>query len=380
MRFFTIAALLFLLCSNISQAALIGASSAPKLTRIPIEEGRTLQIRWVISTTSAHNTGAFSAQGVLKDSATSTVLKTLTTPFNEAEGAGPLHFDEALTITAEEATEWFKLGYRQLEYYRQFSTGSELPSTSETKVTILLGNKGLEESYQRQDSPLAIHNLELSYKPQRFRSQISAGLPLQAQLGVAYSGNGQLNGSWQLAQVDAANGQVTYRELAQVNKDLQNGGRSWLLSPQLTTENLGRYLLRFCVLDTLDNTAATESQCPNPQLSAAIEYEVVEGASQEQAVHNPATLTTGAQLSWPAVADTVVYEVILNQRSDRESVTSAEYVGRLLVPAQNTSTRLSAQLLEQLKPGATYDWQVKALDQHGDLIRQTPSTSFVYMP
>ena len=65
------------------EAALIGASSAPKQAQVPTEEGRTLQIRWIISTTSAHSTGAFSAQGVLKDAATSTVLKTQATPFNQ---------------------------------------------------------------------------------------------------------------------------------------------------------------------------------------------------------------------------------------------------------------------------------------------------------
>ena len=80
--------------SSAAKAALIGASSAPKLARVPVEEGRTLQIRWIISTTSAHSTGAFSAQGVLKDAATSTVLKTQTTPFNQTEGAGPLHFED----------------------------------------------------------------------------------------------------------------------------------------------------------------------------------------------------------------------------------------------------------------------------------------------
>lgn len=369
-----------LLWSPAVQATLIGASSAPKRAHIPVEEGRTLQIRWVISTTSAHNTGAFSAQGVLKDTATSTVLKTLATPFNQAEGAGPLHFNEALTITAEEAGEWLKLGYRQLEFTRQFSTGSERPSTSEAKVIIQLGNKDMDNTYPGPQTALTLHNLELSYKPQRFRSSISAGLPLQAQLNLAYSGSGELKGSWQLASADA-NGQMRYRELALVNKELRPGGRDWLLSPQLPTGSSGQYILRFCKLDNLNSTnAGGEAQCPAPQLSASLEYHVIEGKPLDQAQSAPATLSADTLLSWPAVNDTLVYELSLYQHSDKDSITSAEFVGRLLLTSQTIRTTLSPELLEQLKPGATYDWQVKALDRHGDLIQQTTPARFVFMP
>jgi len=373
------ALMLGLLFGTTSQAALIGATSAPKQARVPVEEGRTLQIHWVISTTSAHSTGAFSAQGTLKDAATSTVLKTLTTPFNKTEGAGPLYFDEPLTITAEEATEWLKLGYRQLEYTRQFSTGSERPTTSEAKVIIKLGNKNANASFSGLETALAIHNLQLSYKPQRFRSQINAGLPLQAQLSVAYSGNGELKGSWQLAALDESNGKLQFKELAQVSKILRSGGRDWLLSPQLPTVTAGRYTLRFCQLQTL-NATSSENLCPNPQQSASIEYQVITEEASAPPEAAPATLTATTQLNWKATEGAVVYELTLTQHSGQASITSAEYIGRLLIPGQTHRTTLSPQLLDRLLPGNSYEWQVKALDKHGDLIHQTPPARFVFMP
>ena len=379
LRYALLALLFSLACS--SQAALIGASSAPKQVRVPIEEGRTIQIRWIVSTTSAHAMGAFSAQGVLKDAATSTVLKTQSTPFNQTEGAGPLHYEEPLIITAEEARKWLELGYRKLQYTRQFSTGSERPSTAEATVTIALDTKDMDLNSATLNVPLAIHSLELSFKPQRFRSQISQGLPLQAQLSVNYSGQGQLNGSWQLGTINPQSGQLDYQELAQVSKELQQGMKDWLLSPQLETVKPGHHVLRFCALEALDtNQAATENLCPNQQLSSTLEYQVIEDNQQDSTIQPPATLASSTQLTWPPTADAVVYELILRQENGKESITSGEYVGRLLIPAPKTGTQLSAALLEQLKPGVTYRWQVNALDQHGDLIRQTAPARFVFMP
>ena len=373
--------LLLAITSNAVEAALIGATSAPKQAQVPAEEGRTLQIRWIISTTSAHSTGAFSAQGILKDAATSTVLKTQSTPFNQTEGAGPLHFDEPLTITAEEAQGWLDLGYRTLEYNRQFSTGSERPTTADARVRIKLTTKGAILSDGRINAPLALHNQELSFKPQRFRSQVSQGLPLQAQLTVTYSGQGQLKGSWQLATVDTESGQLVYRELAQVSKDLQPGMKDWILSPQLETSDPGLHVLRFCTLDALGSAQATAGNlCPNSHSSTTLQYEVVENHQDTQAVATPAALSASTQLSWPATADTVVYELVLRQENGKESLTSSEYMGRLLITAPKTSTTLSAELLEQLKPGTTYQWQISALDKHGDLIRQTAPARFIFMP
>jgi len=380
MKLLMLAMMILAVVSGPAQASLLGASSAPKAVKLTVEEGRTLQIRWVVSTSTAHDKGAFSAQGVLKDSATSTVLKAQATPFNETSGAGPLYFEEALTITAAEAKEWLGLGYRKLDYIRQFSTGSEVPSTTEARVSIELVSKDTDLTAVAS-IPLVIHNLELGFKPQRFRSQISQGLPLQAQLTVHYSGQGQLTGSWQLGTVDPASGQLVFRDMGQVSKDLEQGLKAWLLSPELPTDKTGRHVLRFCSTEALGTgQAATESLCPNPQLSASLEYQVIENTLDRVASQAPATLTSSTQLSWPATGETVVYEVVLRQENGKENVTSSEFVGRLLVPAQNTSTTLSGPLLEHLKPGAVYQWQVNALDRHGDLIRQTPPARFVFMP
>jgi hypothetical protein len=373
-----------LLFYSTAWATLIGASSAPKHTQVSIEEGRTIQVRWLISTDPAHTNGAFSAQGVLKDTATDTVLKTLTTPFNATEGAGPLRFEEALTITAEETQQWYELGYRRLEYKRQFSTGAERPSTSHARLTIQLTKKGVDPSTGAINSHLAIHHMELAYKPQRFRTEVAQGLPLQAQLTLFFSGVGTLKGSWQLATADSESGQLKYSVMADISKPLQKGSTDWLLSPQLPTQNTGRYAVRFCAHDPAfgNTTPATDSQCPNPLLSSQLNYQVysVEDDANSGELPEIGQLTANTPLSWNPVESTVVYEMLLSQPASKESVTSATLVGRMLIPGSRSSVTLTPTLVDQLHPGTTYSWKINALDIHGDLIQQSPVASFIFIP
>ncbi|MGB1061512.1 MAG: hypothetical protein ACPGZU_15340, partial [Ketobacter sp.] len=133
-------------------------------------------------------------------------------------------------------------------------------------------------------------------------------------------------------------------------------------------------------LETLDKSETAGNLCPNPQLSTTLQYEVIENQQNTPPPSTPATLSAGTQLSWPATADTIIYELVLRQENGKESLTSGDYVGRLLIAAPNTATALSPQLLDELKPGATYQWQVSALDRHGDLIRQTAPARFIFMP
>ena len=377
-------ALAALLCCVNSFADLIGASSSPKRAEVTVEEGQTIEIRWVISTNPVHESGAFSPQGTLRDTTTDTVLKTLNNPFNLNKGAGPIYFEESLTLTAEEAKKWYDMGHRKLEYKRVFTTGSELPSTTEAAVDINLKRKEDVATQKLEQESLTAHSLQLTFKPQRFRQQVAQGLPLQAQLFVPFSGRGTLAGRWQLALVEPQ-GALTYKTLATVNKPVSES-TEFLLSPKLPTQTLGRHLLRFCI----DSPSAAgmamtgaETACPNPQLSSALQYDVVENfvkQSEAPASAGPANLTATSKLRWPVIPDTRVYELQIHQLTGTDMLSSSDFVGRLLLPSTSTSTQLSADLINHLNPGTTYTWQVNALDQHGDLILQTAPQQFVFMP
>lgn len=372
------------LCCTPSMADLIGATSSPKRAEVTIEDGKSVQIRWVISTDPAHESGAFSPQGTLRDTATDTVLKTVNNPFDLNKGAGPIFFEESLTLTSEEAKKWYDMGHRKLEFERVFTTGSDLPSTSEAAVDITLTSKEEVATKQLEQESLVAHSLQLTFKPLRFRQQVAQGLPLQAQLFVRFSGRGTLAGRWQLALVEPQ-GALTYKTLATVNKQISESS-DFLLSPKLPTQTLGRHLLRFCI-DSPSATAmamtGAETACPNPQLSSTLQYDVVENLvkdGDEASPDEPANLTTNTQLRWPRVADTRVYELQIHQSTGSEKLASSDFVGRLLLSPDTNSTQLSADLINHLNPGATYTWQVNALDQHGDLILQTAPKEFIFVP
>lgn len=375
--------LVLLVTGNSGVAALIGASSSPKRAEVTAEEGRTLQVRWVISTDSAHENGAYSATGTLRDITTDTVLKTIDTPFNRKEGAGPIFFEETLTLSQEDARKWYDLGHHKLEYKRTFSTGTDGPTTTSAAVEILLASKNELATARPEQQELVAHSLQLSFKPQRFRQQVAQGLPLQAQLFVRFTGRGSLEGRWQLALVEPQ-GALTYKTLASVKKQISDSSE-FLLSPKLPTQTLGRHLLRFCIDSPTTPTLApaSETSCPNPQLSSTLQYDVVESGlaqSQETQATEPFKLNAESRLSWPAIRDTRVYELQIYKQNGKDMVSSSNFVGRLLLPSNTTATNLSPEMINHLTPGTEYTWQINALDQHGDLILQTAPRPFVFTP
>ena len=382
-RWFYSLAMLAMLCNQSTWAGLMGATSAPKQADISIEDGRTIHIRWIVSSSPAHTSGAFSAQATLKDSATDTLLKTIELPLNAAEGAGPFQFEETLTLSPDEIKQWHNLGYQKLEFKRAFTSGGDNPTTSSASIWLNIFSK------QSGDAPtysnnLVVHNVALRFKPQRFNTQVSLNLPLQAQLTVNYSGQGKFNGSWQLAEISDTDKPLTYTSLATVSKQLKGQQRDFTLSPKLPTDKPGRFLIRFCANQhnpITNQISASDNQCPNPELSSSLSYQVVQNPELQHEIREAPALAGDAVFEWPAAAPgVVVYELQLHQLQHTEIVQSSEFVARMLIPQHQTSTQLSGDIIAMMTPGSQYRWQVTGLDQHGDPIQQTAPHYFVYLP
>lgn len=370
------------LISGPSWAVLMGATSAPKQAKVSVDDGRTIHIRWTISSSPAHSSGVYSAQATLKDSATDTVLKTIENPLNLAEGAGPFQFEETLTLSPDEVKQWYDLGYQKLVLKRAFTTDGNNSTSSEASLWLSVVNKQSNGSVAPSNN-LVIHSVGLRFKPQRFKRQVIRNVPLQAQLEVLYSGQGKLNALWQIAELGNDDIPVAYKTLAQANKTLKHQQQGFLISPKLPTAKVGRYVLRLCANDhnlVTNSIAATQNQCANPELSSNLQYEVV--TANTEADENPdiQTLAANAIFNWQPVEGVVVYELQLQQSNGKSTLESGQYLARMLLAYDKTSAPLTNDIVELMHPGTQYQWQVSALNQHGELIQQTAPLFFVFMP
>lgn len=367
----------FLCLSTPVMASLIAATASPKHTKVNPGEGRTIKIRWVISTDSAHKEGAYSAQAELTDSITGSVIKTITSPLDKQEGAGPLHFEETLTITADEIRKWRDLGYRELTLKRIFSTTTESPSNAETKISISIDPANATPSW-------VLHDLQLQFKPQRFKPVIRQNATLHVQARIGYSGQGKLQGRWLVAKINDNTDTLTYQQLAQTQRLLSKSKEMFILSPKLPTQQKGKYIARFCVIadsvSTGGEQAAIDTLCPKPEFIASLEYEVtpehIETTTSEP--QEPATLSEDMRISWKAVQHAVVYELRIYQTAITETATSSKFHNRMLISGHQTGTQLSSDIIATLSPGTQYNWSIAAYDQHGELIQQSAPVPFLY--
>lgn len=388
-----------------TMADIVGVTNSPKKATVTAQEGRKLDIRWIISTDPAHQTGASSDKGTLRDTTTNTELLVVNTPLAVPTGSGPLHFSESLTLTPQQLKQWRDLGYRNLEYRREFK-GTDTPptasvsapatataasansaSTGVTANRIGTVNIVLFTPETELTENLVIQNLELAFKPQRFSTTVPQNLPLHVQLNVRFTGLGTLNGSWQVARYDQASHAYQYQQLARTNRELEQRNQDFLLSPRLPTDELGKYIVRFCPdTSTLSNVdqATTDDQCPDSQMNASLEYEVIKDKSavapptEEESYKQP--LNAATTLSWKPVENAVVYELMIEKVAAKDAVTSNEFTGRMLVACDQFSTQLLPALLARLIPGTQYTWQINAFASNGELIQHTAPKTFVFLP
>lgn len=104
---------------------------------------------------------------------------------------------------------------------------------------------------------------------------------LQAKLTVTYNNIGLLEGRWLLAEPGSTE-QPIYRTLKLVRHNLNSSQRSFLESPALPTNRVGKYLLQFCVSNRtpVEGRIDSNSSCPNGSLVAQAFYQVYESVTE----------------------------------------------------------------------------------------------------
>lgn len=370
------------LFSGICVGELLGVTGSPKRTLIPDDTGMVINVRWVISTDPAHQAGASSAQGVLQDTVTNTVLKTVNLPLNIPTGTGPLHFEEPLALSSQEIEAWRLAGYQELHYSRLFGSAGNTQQPQKAWIAVAIA-PAVTETPTR----LVLREAQLQFKPQRFNRIVDLDSQLHVQLALNYSGTGEFSGFWQIAKLNDDTQSFNYESLTEASKTLVGDvEQDFLLSPRLPTDSPGIFRVRFCpsagMFINSDQTI-TDKDCPQSQLSAALEYRVLKQGtlpSEVVSADNVPQANADSVFEWARVPNAVVYELLIYQVSRQDMINSDEFVSRLLVRSSQKTTQLTTETLAQLTPGAHYSWQVNAFDSHGELISQSPARAFLFMP
>ncbi|MEZ5506622.1 MAG: hypothetical protein R3F47_17460 [Gammaproteobacteria bacterium] len=379
-----------LLCSLLpvlGHATLTGVTVNPKQAAADMAAGQTIAIRWIVSTTPSHTSGAYSAQGQLIDPVTSAVLQTVTHPLKQPSGAGPVRLDETLTLTPTQLQEWQAKGISALRYQRSFGSNANDTSIVTTELSITPNGNADANTPRAPSAGLFMHKLGMRFENARNRRSFSANSSLRARVDLRYSGTGVFDGEWQVALPTTDKATPQFTALVKVRKQLGLGRRDYLVSPELPTTEPGVYRVRFCVLPQLitPEQLSVDTQCPEPELVSELAYRVEgSGARESQALElltpRAITVTPTTPLEWKAVTGAAAYQLQIYSGSEDESLDGSDFVLRMLSSGAKTRLHLSDWARQQLEAGKRYRWRISAYDENGQQIGASAVAEFTYMP
>lgn len=388
----TLVALGAIFIAHDALAAFTGARATPRQVQISANSASTLSINWQVLTTTDHTLGAFSPDALIIDPATGATLSTIPRTFNVV-GAGPFSFREVITLDPDLVRTWIDRGSMRVVLQRTF--GDAAGNSTNATVILTLNRSKLQAARRGAQDVFTVNALRLEFDTGNNTKVATSDESLRAALTVSYNGTGLLQGRWQIAEPGSSEGLPLYRTLAIVNTNLRASQRSTLRSPALPTGRPGKYLLRFCVTNRIDNEPSGDTRCPNPTLVADGSYQVqgsIDGDIRRITGASPDRQAISAQtpFSWEPLPGARIYQLqifalsasdveLLSSRDDGDPVIP-EFVGGMLLKAETTSTPLSESARSKLVPGHRYLWRITAHDESGRMIGKSAESSFVYEP
>lgn len=206
--------------------------------------------------------------------------------------------------------------------------------------------------------PLALTRVSLYFDNRSLLRVLKPGESLTAVAEIDYSGNGVLNGLWEVASPPSTLGEPVFVPLASATANLTAGGRTLVTSPPLPAAASGTYFVRFVV-----RSPAV------PFTGLVIEYAVEGGVSAPPiTIIKPgqnATLNADTLFQWMPVAGAVAYRL---EFYNPDAAESSRPVSGEWVPAQRPDAVLSVLAHSHLQAGRFYRWRLVALDSNGHII------------
>jgi hypothetical protein len=335
------------------------------------------------------SSGANSPNAQVINPATGAVLATLGGGFAQA-GAGPYMFSEFIDIPAVNVEAWTRSGLRRLLLVRNFSVAGG--GGMRAQMVLNLASSALRAPRENNGGELLVQRLNLSFVDNQRVKVVQPADEVKAKVQISYSGNGQLQGRWQVAEPASTQGAPVYRTLTLVSQYLGAAQQTVLTSPLLPSSAAGKYLVRFCVTNremVAADQLVLDAGCPSEALTVETVYQVLGSAEPEaliEASPQSGTVTTATAFQWRAVPGAVVYQLQVFASSappgsqDASLDQAPNFIAGMLLPAGETKTTWSSWLLSKLEPGQSYLWRVTAHDQNGSLIGRSREWRVRYQP
>ena len=355
-------------------------------------QDNNLALNWQVSTTAGHSGGATSPALLVIEAASGNVLATVGGVLTQS-GNGPYLFSEFVTLPAGSVQAWREQGIRRVVLARNFSqpVGGRV---LRAQLPLELVSSGLRAPRENLGGELLLQRLSLSFTDNQRVKVVPPDSEIQAKVLLTYSGNGPLEGRWQVAEPGSSEGRPFYRTLTLVRRHLGSAQQQTLISPLLPVAKAGKYRLRFCVSNPEMVPAdglVLDAGCPIEALTVETVYEVLGASDPSARVLIDASPQSGevdgnTAFKWRTVDGAVVYQLQVfassaEQPSEADVLgESPSFVSGMLLPASITQTALSALLRNKLEPGGYYLWRVTAHDQSGSLIGRSQEWRVRYQP
>lgn len=207
---------------------------------------------------------------------------------------------------------------------------------------------------------LALARVALHFDDRRLTRVLQAGEAAVAIAEINYTGNGVLNGLWEVASPPSTLGQAVFVPLTSVSVNLGGGGLTEITSPVLPATAAGLYYVRFSVRSPVV-----------PFEGVVIQYAVEAGAQEAPPINvigpaQHAVLKADTLFRWEAAPGAIAYRLEFFDsdpvREDTRPV-SGEWV-----PAAGRGAQLSVLAQTHLQPGQRYLWRVVATDEKSEVV------------
>lgn len=271
-----------------------------------------------------------------------------------------LRFSETLSVSPAMARRIANANPGTVTIERTF-TDQEAPNTGTIRIAAGAGAAG----------ELNLRRIELSFENDKRSDVVNKGDTLRAIAEVSFQSNGLLRGEWRIVDPTASLGQSTGRLLQVVRQQLVSSGQGQtrIISPPLPTNINGLHLVSFVVDDT-DTTITTPE----------IRYFVLESlASKTSTTIDMLTPAEGANLNedtvftWKPIAGATAYQLEIFETNSFEPLSGK------LVPGKDVKMNLTSMSLDNLQPGTSYEWHMRAFGKGGSLIGMSPK-QVLFMP
>jgi len=254
-------------------------------------------------------------------------------------------------------------GLNQLIYVRSFTDSSGTPDVSNfVSFSISTGSVASE---------LGLRRVQMEFDDGRTSAIIKPNTKIQARAIISYVGTGLLEYSWEIASPPSTQGRSIFTPLISRRQYLLAGGQVSIQSPVLPSLKQGVYLLRI-------NIHKPEPQFDMPTLRYIVNKSAnsIDVTNVEKIrVSTPsedAFLSPDTEFNWKPIAGAKAYQLELYARPIRndELIGSQKQppITGVLIPANNTSSKVGSLSRTHLMTGTTYYWRVIALSDDGQVI------------